>query len=395
MKSPYFDTAHAAFREEVRAFLQAEVEPYAAAWEQEDTVPAEVFKRFGERGYLGLLHPRDAGGGERDLFTSVVFLEELGRTGFGGLRAALSVHAYMATPYLATAGGDRLRREYLAPAVRGERVAALAITEPGAGADLAALSTTATPDGDHFVVDGTKSMVSNAACADFLVVAVRTAADTAAGPRGTTGLSLLVVDAGLPGIRRVPQRTLGWRSAGTATVTFDAVRVPADRIVGRLNSGFYYLMRGLQLERLVAAVLAVGGIERGLEDLTAFLRSRAVAGEALAHRQALVHRVADLATEAAATRQLVHHTAWLYAQGDLPATECSMAKLQATELACRLADTALQLQGAHGYLETSHAARAQRDARAATIAAGPSEVMRDLIGRAVLNRPAAPGTGAR
>ncbi|WP_067128179.1 acyl-CoA dehydrogenase family protein [Streptomyces yokosukanensis] len=389
MRSPYFDEGHAAFRAQVRAFLAAEVMPYAALWEEQDTVPAPVWKLLGERGYLGLLHPRSVGGAERDLFTSVVFLEELGRTGFGGLRAAVSVHAYMATHYLARVGGPDLCEEYLAPAVRGERVAALAITEPGAGADLSGLATTAVRDGDHFVVEGTKSMVSNAMTADFLVTAVRTAAG-ATGPRGAKGLSLLVVDTALPGVTRTPRRTLGWRSAGTATVALDEVRVPADRLIGRLDNGFYYLMRGLQLERLVAATLALGGMDRSLDELRAFLRARDVAGEALAHKQALVHRVADLATELAAARLLVHHTAWLYDQGELPAVECSMAKLHTTELACRIADTALQLQGSHGYLETSRAARAQRDARAATIAAGPSEVMRDLIGRAVLNQPVDP-----
>ncbi|MFD5660950.1 acyl-CoA dehydrogenase family protein [Streptomyces hirsutus] len=391
MRSPYFDDGHREFRAEVRAFLTAEVMPYAAGWEERDTVPAHVWKQFGERGLLGLLHPRAVGGGERDLFTSVVFLEELGRTGFGGLRAAVSVHAYMATQYLSMVGGQELRGAYLVPAVRGESLAALAITEPGAGADLSGLGTTAVRDGDRFMVTGTKSMVSNGMTADFFVTAVRTGPVTG-GPRGTTGLSLLVIDAGLPGVGRAGRRTLGWRSAGTATVTFDAVRVPAGGLIGRLDHGFYYLMRGLQLERLVAATLAVGGMDRTLDELRAFLRARDVGGDALARKQALVHRVADLATELAAARQLVHHTAWLFEQGELPAVECSMAKLHTTELACRLADTALQLQGSHGYLESSFAARAQRDARAATIAAGPSEVMRDVIGRAVLNRPA-PGAG--
>ncbi|MEU4685777.1 acyl-CoA dehydrogenase family protein [Streptomyces xinghaiensis] len=394
MKSPYFTADHEVFRAEVRAFLAEEVLPHAARWEREGGLPPELWKRFGRRGYLGLLHPRDAGGGGRDVFTSVVFLEELGRTGFGGLRAAVSVHAYMATHYLAAAGGPELRRRYLAPAVRGDSVAALAITEPAAGADLAGLATTATRDGDHYVVNGTKTMVSNGTVADFTVVAVRTGG-AAGGPgrAGMTGLSLLVADSGLPGIGREPVRTLGWRSAGTATVTYDDVRVPADRLIGRLDSGFYYLMRGLQLERLAAATLALGGIERSLDDLRGFLRGRRVAGDVLAGKQALVHRVADLATELAAARQLVHHTAWLYGEGELPAAECSMAKLYTTELACRLADASLQLHGSHGYLEESGVARAHRDARAATIAAGPSEVMRDLIGRDVLRGPAGGGTG--
>ncbi|MER5214837.1 acyl-CoA dehydrogenase family protein [Streptomyces sp. NPDC002838] len=387
MKSPYLTPDHEVFRINVRTFLADHVLPHAADWEQEGGLPRELWKLFAERGYLGLLHPRSAGGGARDLFTSVVFLEELGRTGFGGLRAAVSVHAYMATHYLAWVGGRELCRTYLEPAVRGDSVAALAITEPGAGADLAGLATTATRDGDHYVVNGTKTMVSNGMAADFAVVAVRTGAVTDAGRPGMAGLSLLVVDSGLPGIGREPVRTLGWCSAGTATVSYDGVRVPADHLIGRLNSGFYYLMRGLQLERLVAATLALGGIEQSLDDLRGFVRGRRVAGDVLAEKQAPVHRIADLGTELAAARQLVHHTAWLYDQGELPTTECSMAKLYTTELACRLADVSLQLQGAHGYAEGSRAARAYRDARAATIAAGPSEVMRDLIGRAVLRAP--------
>ncbi|MEH0396128.1 acyl-CoA dehydrogenase family protein [Streptomyces sp. NPDC052503] len=389
MRSPYFTPEHETFRAEVRAFLASEVIPHAARWDEEGSVPAHVWKSLGQRGWLGLAHSGEADGGARDLFTSVVFLEELGRTGFGGLRAAVSVHAYMATHYLARFGGPELIRTHLVPAVRGDRISALAITEPGAGADLSGLSVTAERVGDELVVEGVKSMVSNGMTADFLVAAVRTG-PAGQGPRGATGISLLVIDSDLPGVDRTPQRTLGWRSAGTAAITFNAVRVPADRIVGQLDHGFYYLMRGLQLERLVAAVLAVSGAERSLDDLCAFLRERSTAGTALAERQALVHRIADLSTDLAATRQLVHHTAWLYEHGELPAVECSMAKLRATELACRIADASLQFQGSHGYLEESSAARVHRDARAATIAAGPSEVLRDLIGRDRLNRPGAP-----
>lgn len=365
--------------------------PKATHWDREGGLPRSVWKSFGELGYLGLLHPRSAGGGERDLFTSVVFLEELGRTGFGGLRAAVSVHAYMATHYLAAAGGPGLRRDYLVPAVGGERVAALAISEPGTGADLSGLTTTAERDGGHFVVRGVKTMVSNGTAADFHVVAVRTSPDASSGPHGTTGLSLLVIDSGLPGVITTPTPTLGWGAAGTATVAYEDVRVPADRLIGRVDAGFYYLMRGLQLERLVAAILALGGMDRCLDDTRRCLTERRLSGGMLSERQAPAHRIADLATELAAARQLVHHTAWLYEQGDLPATECSMAKLHTTELACRMADASLQLHGAHGYLDSSDAARAYRDARAATIAAGPSEVMRDLIGRAVLrSRPDSP-----
>lgn len=387
MKSPYFTPDHGDFRRQARAFLTAEILPEAPNWERRGGLPRNVWKRFGRRGYLGLLHSQEVGGSARDLFTSIAFLEELGRLGFGGLRAAISVHAYMATHYLAAVGSPEQRSRFLSPAVQGEKIAALAITEPSAGGDLAALSATAIPDDDFFVVQGVKSMVSNGLVADFAVVAVRT--KTVPQP-GATGLSLLLVDLGLPGISREPAPTLGWRSAGTATVTFDEVRVPASCLLGRLNSAFYYLMRGLQLERLVAATLALGGMDHCLDDLRSFLAARVVSGTELRQRQAPAHRVADLATELAAARQLVYHTAWLYENDELPALECSMAKLHTTELACRLADTSLQLQGSHGYADGSNAARAYQDARAATIAAGPSEVMRDLIGRVVLMGQADP-----
>ena len=383
MRSVYFTDHHDKFRKLVREFLEIEVVPYAAAWEEAGALPRSLWRLLGAQGYLGLLHSAEVGGTGQDLFTSVVFLEELGRLGFGGVRAAISAHAYMATHYLIQATGGRLSSDYLAPAVAGDRIAALAITEPGCGADLSGLATTAEHGSGHFTVRGVKSMVSNGMAADFQVVAVRTA-PAVSQPRGATGLSLLVVDAALPGVSAVATPTLGWGAAGTATVTYTDVLVPEDALIGEINSGFYRLMNGLQLERLVAAALAVGGIDRGLNDLREFMIGRRLGGGRLAELQAPVHRFADLATEAAAASELVHRAAWLYAQGRVLAVECLMAKLHATELACRVADQGLQLQGSHGYLASSAAARHYRDARAATIAAGPSEVMRDIIGRSLL-----------
>ncbi|MFD7668381.1 acyl-CoA dehydrogenase family protein [Streptomyces sp. NPDC059788] len=379
LTSPYFTAEHEAFRLHVRAVLEAEVAGFAAEWERERRLPRRLWKTLADHGLLGLRYARDDGGTGQDLFTSVVFLEELGRTGCGGLRAAVAVHAYMATHYLAAVGGPALRAAYLAPCIRGERVAALALTEPGAGSDLSGMTTTAVRDEDAYVVHGTKSMVSNGTTADFHIVAARTTPAAPGGNRGRTGLSLLVVDADTPGVTAQPQPTLGWRAADTAKVTYDQVRVPVGNLVGRQDSGFYYLMRGLPFERLAAAALALGGMDRCLEQTLRFTRARRAFDGPLAGMQALRHRLADLATELEAARHLVHHTAWRVQQGDIAFTACAMAKLHTTELACRLADTSLQLHGSAGYEEDSEAARTYRDARAATIAAGPSEVMRDLI----------------
>ncbi|HEX5349339.1 MAG TPA: acyl-CoA dehydrogenase family protein [Pseudonocardiaceae bacterium] len=385
MESIYLTEQHQRFRLEVRDFLAEAVVPFAPGWEARRRLPREAWKSFGERGLLGLLHSRDVGGSAQDLFSSVVFLEELGRIGYGGLRAAVSVHAYMATYYLARSGNAALRQHYLAPAVAGDKIAALAVTEPGAGSDLAGLTSTVHEQADHFVLHGTKSMVSNGSSADFYVVLARSGARSgvaSGGGRGAAGLSLFVVDADRPGITIDRTEPVGWRGADPATLCFEAVRVPLDQVVGRLNSGFYQLMRGFQLERVVAAVLALGGADRSLQLTREHLVSRSAFGARLADLQAIRHQVADLATNLAAARELVYHAVWRYQSDDLGSVrECSMAKLCATELATRMADTCLQLHGAHGYLDNTEVARAFRDARAATIAAGPSEVMRDIIAR--------------
>lgn len=385
MESIYFTEQHQRFRMEVRDFLAEAVVPFAPGWEARRRLPREAWKSFGERRLLGLLHSRDVGGSAQDLFSSVVFLEELGRIGYGGLRAAVSVHAYMATYYLARSGNAALRQHYLAPAVAGDKIAALAVTEPGAGSDLASLTSTVHEEPDHFVLDGTKSMVSNGSSADFYVVLARSGARSgvpSGGGRGAAGLSLFVVDADRPGITIDRTEPVGWRIADPATVHFEAVRVPLDQVIGRLNSGFYQLMRGFQLERVVAAVLALGGADRSLQLTREHLLRRSAFGARLADLQAIRHQVADLATNLAAARELVYHAVWRYQSDDLGSVrECSMAKLCATELATRMADTSLQLHGAHGYLDNTEVARAFRDARAATIAAGPSEVMRDIIAR--------------
>ncbi len=385
MESIYFTEQHQGFRKEIRDFLEGVVVPFASGWEAQRRVPREVWKSLGDRGLLGLLHSREVGGSDRDLFSSVVFLEELGRTGFGGLRAAISVHAYMATYYLARSGGAALCQRYLAPAVAGDKIAALAVTEPVAGSDLASLASTVHKQSDHFVLDGTKSMVSNGSSADFYVVLARSgtcSGGPSGGGRGAAGLSLFVVDADSPGITIDRTEPVGWRAADPATVRFAAVRVPLDQVVGRLGSGFYQLMRGFQLERVVAAVLALGGADRSLQLTREHLVRRAAFGARLADLQAVRHRVADLATDLAAARELVYHAVWRYQSDDLGSVrECSMAKLCATELATQMADTSLQFHGAHGYLDGTEVARIFRDARAATIAAGPSEVMRDIIAR--------------
>ncbi|HSD40144.1 MAG TPA: acyl-CoA dehydrogenase family protein [Rhodocyclaceae bacterium] len=384
-QSIYLSEQHAAFGERIRRFLSEHVAPYAEQWELERAIPRQAWKTMGDHGLLGLIHSPQSGGGGHDLFQSIVFLEELGRLGYGGVRASISVHAYMATHYLGRHANADLQERYLRPAIRGEKIAALAITEWEAGSDLSRLATTAELEGDHFCVNGVKTFITNGINADFYVLAVRTQRPAEDARRANTGISLLLVDAHADGIARVPQEKIGWHAAGTAEIRFRNVRVPAGNLIGRSNSGFMHLMRGFQLERLVAAALALGGIEYCIDSTLTHIRSRPAFDGKLSNLQTIRHRMANLTTELFSTRALTYHAAWMYQRDELSAKECSMAKLQATELACRAADDCLQLQGARGYLANSDIARMYRDARAGSMAGGASEVMRDIIAQQLID----------
>ncbi|WP_428265212.1 acyl-CoA dehydrogenase family protein [Haliangium sp.] len=380
MSSAYIRQEHQQLREEVRELFASEVLPHADEWERERQVPRRIWAEMGARGLLGLHYPEAVGGAGKDLFHSVVLLEELGRTGYTGFRVAIAVHAYMATSYLAHAGGPALVQRYLAPAIAGTKIAALALTEPDAGSDLSRLQTVAVRDGDSYVIDGRKKFVANGTVADFVIVAVRTGA--AAPKGGAGGLSMIVVDSDSPGLDRTRLDNLGWHSSDTVELTLDGVRVPAENLIGSENRGFLYLMRCLQLERLAAGILALGGIDRCLELTWQYISQRKIYGGTISKLQAVRHRMAELVTEATAVRQLAYHAAWLYDHGDPPVAECSMVKLKATELAVRVAQECMQFHGADGYQSASAVSRMYRDAQAATIAGGASEVLRDLLAQA-------------
>lgn len=382
MKSVYFSDEHEAFREAVRRFIVAEVAPHADAWEAARAIPRAIFKRMGEQGFLGITLPEAYGGSGADLFFGVAFLEELPRSMMGGFCAAVSVQQFMATPHLLRHGSEELKRRYVAPSAAGEKIGALAISEPDIGSDVASLRTSAIRDGDHFVVNGAKTFITNGSTGDFYTLAVRTG--EVAGARG---VSLLAVDADSPGITSQSIDKLGWHASDTAEVTFADVSVPAAQLIGQEGRGFAMLMEAFQLERLAAAAMAVGSAQVALETTLSYMKSREVFGSALSSYQALRHRLADLESELEAARQLTYHAAWLLQQGRPAAREASMAKLVTTELGKRVADECLQFHGGYGYMEEFPAARLYRDARAATITAGTSEIMREIISRILIDEP--------
>lgn len=380
MKSPYFTEDHEIFRREVRKFVEKEVLPHAGTWEKEEHIPRDLWEKMGSLGFLGINFADKYGGAGLDIFYSVVLVEEMARSGLGGLTAAVSVQEYMATAHLGRVGSEELRQKYLVPSIQGKKVGALAITEPNTGSDVAAITTRAVRDGDLYVINGAKTFITNGYYGDFITLAVKTLPDA-----GADGVSLVVVDQGSAGLSARKLEKIGWHCSDTAELSLVDVKVPVGNLVGEENLGFYYIMESFQLERLIAAIGSCAGAQVCLGMAIRYVNERQAFGKPLARFQALRHTLADLSAELEAARQLVYYTAWLHEQGEQAIRESSMAKLVAGELANRVVDKSLQCFGGYGYMEEYPIARAYRDARAGTIAAGTSEIMREIISRIIVD----------
>jgi len=378
-----FSDEHEMLRKSIRAFVEKEVTPHVREWEDAGRIPRSLWRRLGELGFLGLEFPTEHGGGGGDFLSSVVLGEEMARCRSGGVAFSVLVHTDMSSPWLTRFGTEAQKRRYLPRIVAGELVCALAITEPGTGSDMAALSTRAERRGAHYVLTGGKLFITNGVYGDLYFVAARTAPGTPG--RRHDGISMFLVERGLPGFsvsRKLDK--MGMRASDTAELAFEECPVPAENLLGVEGQGFQQLAAGLQRERLMAAVLALSGATQALEDTLAYLRERTAFGEPLAARQALRHRVADLATDLEAARALVDHAASLYAGGEECVTEVSMAKLFATEVANRVAYEAVQLHGGYGYMREFPVEGFFRDVRLWTIASGTSEIMREIIAKRLL-----------
>jgi acyl-CoA dehydrogenase len=384
MSSIYFNTDHEQFRKTVQEYITVNVLPYLSEWEANKCIPVQVWKHFGNADLLGLHYPKEYGGLEKDIFYSVILLEELGRTGCAGFRVAIAVHSYMATSYIARFGSDYLKKKYLAPAITGDKIAALALTESGAGSDLSEIKVEAKLLSDHYIINGTKKFIANGSVCDFLVVAVRTDERNKA-KHGAAGISLMVVDANAPGITKEKIDCLGWHAADTCELTFVNVKVPVSNIIGQMNQAFYYLMQCLQLERLAAGVLALGTSDKCIQLTWKYISKRRVFNAALHEQQVIRHRMADLISEIEAVRQLAYHAAWLHDTGQSAIAESTMLKLKSTELANVVAQVCIQFHGAHGYQANTEIARIYRDAQAGRVAGGASEIMRNIIAQFVLD----------
>ena len=371
-----FTDEHEQLRESIANFCRKELAPHAEKWE-ETTFDDWVFPRMGELGYLGLSYPEEYGGQGGDYFASLVLAEEMPKAGCGGLSMGVAVQTDMATPPVHLFGTEEQKQRYLVPAIKGEKVACLGITEPDAGSDVAGIKTTAVRDGDEWVINGSKTFITNGHRSDYIVLVTRTDKEA-----GYDGFTLFLVDMDTPGvIREEKLRKLGMHASDTALLAFSDVRVPHEAVLGEVGKGFYHIMWELQGERLIGAAGCVSGAQHLFDKTLQYANERTAFGRPIGKFQVTRHKFAEMATKIETARQMVYATGWRVQNGDYPVREISMAKLYASRIAFEVADECLQIHGGNGYMKEYGIERAWRDIRLNRIGAGTDEIMLEVIGR--------------
>ena len=379
--TPPFTDEHEQLRDSIRGFLDRELAPHAADWERERWFPNEVFEKLAAQGLLGLKYPVELGGQGGDYLHEAVLVEELSRIGSGGTAAGIGAHINIATPPIWKFGSEEQKQRYLVPAIRGEKIGALGITEPDAGSDVAALRTKATRVDGGWLVNGEKTYITNGVRADFIVTAVKTKDEDP--PTRHHDISFLIVDTTppTPGVSASKLEKLGWHASDTATISFDDVFVAEENLLGGLHEGFKLIMANFQWERLAMALGTVGAMQLAYERTAEYARERTTFGRPLSKHQAIRHKLADLATSAYTARCVTYDALRRFVAGEEPLREVTMAKLLTQRASFELMDECLQIHGGMGYMGEHWAQRAARDARLGPIGGGSDEIMREILGR--------------
>ncbi len=373
---PPFRDEHEQLRDSIRRFVETELLPHADEWEEAKWFPSELFIRMGELGFLGLKYPESYGGQGGDHLHDAVLAEELARCGSGGTAAGLGAHVGIATPPVWKFGTEDQRQRYVVPAINGTKIAALAITEPDAGSDVAGLRTKAEQVDGGWCLNGSKMFITNGVRADFAVTAVKT---TPEGGHG--GISFFIVDTDQPGYAASAIDKLGWRASDTALITLDDVFVPRENLLGELNGGFKLIMANFQWERLMMALGSVAAMQVCFEQTLRYAAEREAFGRPIRAFQVTRHKFAEIATTIEAGRSLTYHALRLFVEGQDAIREVTMAKLATQRAAFDVADECLQIHGGAGYMVEYGIERAARDARLGPIGGGTDEIMKEILGR--------------
>lgn len=373
--TPYFSETHQEVRRTVRKFVDQHIKPFINEWEEAGTFPRELYLKAGEAGLLGIDHPEELGGSGPDIFMKIAASEELMRAGSGGLVASLG-SLDIGLPPIENWAGDEMKQRVAPAVLRGEKIAALAITEPSGGSDVANLKTRAVDMGDHYLVSGSKTFITSGCRADYYTVAVRT------GGEGFGGVSLVLMEKDMPGFTvGQPLKKMGWWASDTAELFFDEVKVPKTNLIGMENGGFFVIMSNFQKERLNLAVMANMTAQLALEESLKYVQQRVAFGKPLAKMQVIRHKLADMATELEASREFTYRVAAQIADGIPAVREVSMAKNFATQVSDKLTYEAVQIFGGMGFMRESLVERLYRDNRILSIGGGTHEIMNEIIAK--------------
>lgn len=381
MNSMYFTEEHESFRASFKDFLHKEVVPHIDKWEETGTIERFIWKKFGEMGYFGLSTPEEYGGMDLDLFYTIVFLEEMQKINSGGFAAAMWAHEYLAMTHLNKEGNHQQKQKYLVPSVEGEMIGCLCITEPFGGSDVAGMRSTAIKEGDKYILNGSKTFITNGVYSDYLIVAAKT------NPSDKyKGISIFIVDRNSKGVSATKLDKLGWRASDTGEIAFDNVEVPIENLLGEEGMGFPYIMQHFALERLLMGVNAHARAEYALDYAIQYMQDRIAFGKPLDQFQALRHKIAEMASRVDMCKEYNYSITKRLNDGNYVVKEASMSKLLSTKMADEVIYDALQLLGGYGYMEEYPMARLLRDSRLGPIGGGTSEILKEIIAKMIIDK---------
>lgn len=381
MDSIYFTEEHRLFRESLKDFLQKEVVPHIEKWEETGIIDRFIWKKFGDMGFFGIKYPEVYGGLDLDLFYTVILLEELQKVNSGGFAAAIWAHMYLAMTHLNAEGSEAIKQKYLVPSITGDKIGCLCISEPAGGSDVAGMRTTAVKKGDAYILNGSKTFITNGVLSDYLVVSAKTNPEL-----GNKGISIFVIDRETAGISATKLDKLGWRASDTGEIAFDNVEVPAHQLIGEKNKGFGYIMQHFALERLIMGINGHARAEFALEYALKYMSERQAFGRSIDQFQALRHNIADLYTDMEMCKTFNYAIAYRLNKGEYVVKEATMSKLRSTKMADEVIYQCLQFLGGYGYMEDYPMARLLRDSRLGPIGGGTSEILREILAKIIIDK---------
>lgn len=381
MQLSYFTEEHELFRKSLKDFLSKEVVPHIEKWEKTGTIEPFIWKKFGEMGFFGIAYPEAYGGMNLDLFYTVIFLEELQKINSSGFAAAMWAHAYLAMTHLNAEGSELIKQDYLAPSILGDKIGALCITEPFGGSDVAGMRTKAVKKGNKYVINGSKTFITNGVYADYYVVAAKTSPEL-----GNKGISMFLMDTSLKGISATKLDKLGWRASDTAEIAFDNVEISEDNLMGEEGKGFPYIMQHFALERLIMAINGHARAEYAIEYTIDYMSKREAFGTTIDKFQALRHTMINHATDVEHCKIFNYAAIARLNKGEYVVKEATMAKLKSTQVADETIYSCLQMLGGYGYMEDYPLARLLRDSRLGPIGGGTSEILREILSKMIIDK---------